>query len=42
MLNKHSFREQDYNRHISPQKFKVHLKYLTPAERLEKAKKDAE
>ena len=39
-LHNHSFRDEDKYRHISPQKFKVSLKYLTPAERLAKAQAD--
>mmetsp|Transcript_5710 Transcript_5710/g.7692 ORF Transcript_5710/g.7692 Transcript_5710/m.7692 type:complete len:86 (+) Transcript_5710:403-660(+) len=37
MINTHSFRDEHEQRHISPHKFHVRLKYLTPAERLARA-----
>ena len=42
MIHTHSFRDEHEQRHISPQKFHVRLKYLTPSERLQKAQTDAD
>ena len=41
MINTHSFRDETVKRHISPQKFQVRLKYMTPSERILKAQADA-
>ena len=42
MINTHSFRDEHEQRHISPNKFQVKLKYMTPSERVAKAQEDAE
>jgi hypothetical protein len=36
-INKHSFRDENKLRHISPKKFQVRVKYQTPTERRDKA-----